>query len=152
MGLIDKKHKEFIRLVANGTNLCDAYKLISTNKKLTDGTARVNGSKLAKKYAIEIQEAKKKDVEIVDSLKDNEVLKNALNGILSQVEVDNFLCQIMLNEKTNNADKLKAIDLFYKRFGSNAPQKQQVELNNKEPIIIDWGANKDNTDNKTKGS
>jgi len=135
------KHIEFIRLVAIGTNQMEAYKATIGNGKATNATCKNKGSKLAKRYAIDIQQAKEKAAKIVEGVKDNETLKTALNEVLSQAEADAILCKTLKGErevetlivingtiervmtKPDHSDILKAYDLYNKRFGSNAPVK-----------------------------
>ena len=138
------KHKQFIQLVASGDTITAAYLATSNNKQLTNGTARANGSKLAKKYEKEIEKAKEKYVGSITNAKEREVVENALKSILSQAEVDAKLCSIISGEfeieesaffdgvrvkstRSPNANEVvKAIDVYNKRFGANAAQK--VEL------------------------
>lgn len=131
---ISKEHLEFIRLVSIGHSLEDAY-VTSSNTNTTGGNSRTQGSRLGKKYAIEIAHAKDKAVKLVNDVNDSEVVKNAIKDILTQAEVDAHLCRIMTKAKYDG-DKLKAIDLYNKRFGSNAPVKSDVKiLDMPAPII-----------------
>ena len=47
---VTPEHTEFIRLVANGKNQSEAYMVTVGKNKVTLGTAKKNGSLLAKKY------------------------------------------------------------------------------------------------------
>jgi viroplasmin and RNaseH domain-containing protein len=144
---IPQHHKEFIRLVANGTDQDEAYKLTSTNTSLTMATCRVNGSKLAKKYALDIQESKEKASAIVEQANNDKDVQKALKSILTKAEVDAKLCDIikgelhevqMLNTQgkifkalvsPTLSERAKAIDTYYRRFGLNEAQKQEITLN-----------------------
>jgi len=144
---IPKNHKEFIRLVADDLAQDEAYRLTNANKTLTMATCRVNGSKLAKKYALEIQEAKKKALDIVEQANNTKDVQNALKSILTKAEVDAKLCEIikgdlqevqMLNNQgkvfkamisPTLSERAKAIDTYYRRFGLNEAQKQEVTIN-----------------------
>lgn len=143
---ISKEHIEFIRLVAEGVTFEKAF-VTSCNKSVTPGYARSYGSRLAKKYAKEIQQAKKKAQSIVEHVKDKEVVKNALNKVLTQAEVDAKLCDIIKGEpieviSLNAFGKpcknkitatiphiLGAIETYNRRFGSNAPTKTDLTSN-----------------------
>jgi hypothetical protein len=124
--MISPKHQEFIRLVANGANQKEAYRVSIGKSGVSDSTCEGKSSNLAKKYAKEIDAERKRIQDIVTSTKDSEVIKTALNGILSQAEVDKALCDSIINPE-NGSEKLKAIDLYNKRFGSNAPVKSEVK-------------------------
>ena len=144
---IPQKHKEFIRLVIDGVNQDEAYRLTSSNKNLTMATSRVEGSKLAKKYALEIQQAKERASEIVEQANNDKDVQTALKSILTKTEVDAKLCEIingdlqevqMLNNQgkvfkamisPTLSERAKAIDTYYRRFGLNEAQKQEVTIN-----------------------
>ncbi len=116
------KHIEFCSLVAKGENQDKAYRLISTNKELTDAVCRVMGSKLAKKYAEYISNLKKQDADMVLQAKSEDTVKKALNEVLSTVEVDAYL------SKSVKKGDVRAIDIFYKRFGVYPTIKTETEL------------------------
>ncbi|CAB4165102.1 hypothetical protein UFOVP916_57 [uncultured Caudovirales phage] len=166
-----KAHIEFIRLVASGVTQTEAYRVTCGNKSVTTNVAKVKGSQLAKRYAQEITEAKEKDRKAVEGVKDLKVVQEALNGILSQSEVDkklcdiingNFLiedvaiymgCEVPYKRKPNANEVAKAIDLYNKRFGSYAPTKTDLTSKGEsinKPTIIDW-SDKDNPDTEAKG-
>jgi hypothetical protein len=144
---IPQHHKEFIRLVIDGTDQDEAYRLTSTNTSLTMATCRVNGSKLAKKYALEIQQAKERASEIVEQANNDKDVQIALKSILTKAEVDAKLCEIikgdlqevqMLNSQgkiykakisPTIGERAKDIDTYYKRFGLNEAQKQELTIN-----------------------
>jgi hypothetical protein len=144
---IPKNHKEFIRLVADGTAQDEAYRLTSPNKSLTKATSRVEGSKLAKKYALEIQQAKEKASDIVEQANNDKDVQIALKSILTKAEVDAVnssmikgeLYQVQMVNSQGKiwkamvsptiAERQKAIDTYYKRFGLNEAQKQELTIN-----------------------
>ena len=148
------KHIEFIKLVASGGNQSDAYKATVGNPKATSAQVKSKASNLAKKYAKEIQEAKKKAQSIVDKAADTKEAQIALKEVLTQAQVDAELCKIIsgVSEvekiiivagerqtvmcKPDHSDKLKAIDLYNKRFGSNAVQKHDLNVTNIPAPII----------------
>ena len=151
---IPKNHREFIRLVADGIAQDEAYRLTSTNNTLTTATCRVNGSKLAKKYALEIQDLKKKALDIVEEVNKNKDVKNALESILTKAEVDAHICNIikgdlqevqMLNNQgkvfkakvsPTISERTKAAEVYYKRFGLNEAEKSEVELKGLKVISV----------------
>ncbi|MES2287754.1 MAG: hypothetical protein V4547_18845 [Bacteroidota bacterium] len=144
--ILPKQHTEFIRLVANGEKQKYAYSLSYPNKSLSSKTCEVESSKLAKKYAVLITQEQERLQKVITDAKDAEVVKAAINGILSQAEVDKKLCDIIngdliritavdafgkthTNEITSTlSQRLLAIDLYNKRFGSNAPIKNKTEI------------------------
>jgi len=144
-----KAHKEFIRLVANGEPQSDAYKATVGNPKATTAAVKSKASNLAKKYAKEIDTETKRLQVLATSIKDDKVVQEALNSILSQAEVDAELCsivsgtamvekiivvagkvQVIKSAKPDHGDKLRAIDLYNKRFGSYAPIENKVAVTN----------------------
>jgi hypothetical protein len=138
---IPKNHKEFIRLVIDGVAQDEAYMVTVGNNKVTKATARAKGSAMAKKYALEIQEAKKKALDIVEQANNTKDAQNALKCVLTKAEVDAKLCEIikgdlqevqMLNNQgkvykakisPTISERTKAIDTYYKRFGLNEAEK-----------------------------
>lgn len=150
---IPKNHREFIRLVADGTDQDEAYKLTSTNTSLTMATCRVNGSKLAKKYALEIQESKEKASAIVEQANNDKDVQKALKSILTKAEVDAKLCNIikgdlqevqMLNSQgkvfkakvsPTISERTKAIEVYYKRFGLNEAEKIENTIKGVDTIF-----------------
>lgn len=152
--MLSKSHSEFIRLVAGGENLKTAYSLTYPNKHLTKGTIAVESSKLAKRYALEIQQAKKQAADIVQQANESEAVKSALKSILTQAEVDAKLCDIIkgkpqLVQQLNSqgkvfkaeitpsiSDQTKAIDLYNKRFGSNEAIKQEINVTETQKATV----------------
>lgn len=121
-------HIEFIRLVSTGTNQMDAYKLTNGNSKVTEGAAKTGGSKLAKKYAKEIAEAHQINKDIVDVANKNAIVKAAEMTILSSAERQEILSLMVLDNKSNNTDKIKAIAELNKMDGSYAPSKVEAKV------------------------
>lgn len=145
--IIPKKHQEFIRLVANGTPQNEAYRATSSNPKATAKTAKEQGSKLARRYAKEILEAKEKASKLIEEANNSEASQNALKSILTQAEVDKILTDIIsgqefeaqqLNITTGKlikskvrptiAERRAAIETYNKRFGSNIDVKQHIQV------------------------
>lgn len=130
--VIPTSHMNFIQHVADGKTFKEAYKLSIRDKGLSEKTAEVNGSKLGKKYQYEINLERTRQNKILEDTKTSEVVKDSLKNILSQSEVDAKLCEIITNAFTlvrdgtsgkvvkvenTTGDRLKAIDIYYKRFG-----------------------------------
>lgn len=138
---ITAKHAEFIKLVANGTSQTDAYRVTSGNKLVTSSVAKVKGSQLAKKYVLQIQEARENAQKVIDQANKEKEAEIALKQILTQAEVDAKLCKIINGElievqQLNQQGKVfkalitptiseqrAAIETYNKRFGSNAAEK-----------------------------
>jgi hypothetical protein len=152
--MISKHHTEFIRLVASGETQKHAYYLSNPNKTLSKGTIDVESSKLAKRYAKEIQQAKQQAANIVQQANESDIAQNALKSILTQAQVDAKLCDIIngkpqLVQQLNSqgkvfkaeitptiADQTKAIDLYNKRFGSNEAIKQDINITEEKKSLI----------------
>lgn len=142
----NEKHLEFIRLVAGGSEQDKAYWGTVGNKKVAKNTARNKGSVLAKRYAKEIAQERERAAKMITDAADSNVIKQALKSVLTQAEVDAKLSAIingdlikvqMMNASgkiyrgeiaPTIADITKAIDLYNKRFGSNAPIKSQISI------------------------
>jgi hypothetical protein len=144
---IPQKHKEFIRLVIDGVNQDEAYLLTIGNNKVTKATARAKGSAMAKKYALEIQQAKERASAIVEEANKDKDVQKALKSTLTKAEVDAInssmikgeLYQVQMVNSQGKiwkamvsptiAERQKAIDTYYKRFGLNEAQKQELTIN-----------------------
>ncbi len=135
---IGQDHIKFCILVSQGHEYLSAY-VTACNPKLTNNSNKVSACRLAKKYSLHIAELKEKAIKLVEAAHDSSIVKNALNDILTQSEVDAALCKIMMKGKSDG-DKLKAIDLYNKRFGSNAPIKSDVKLTDMVAPIINKSA------------
>lgn len=149
--MINDKHIDFIRLVSNGQTYKDAYRVTVAKKKVTENVCKVKGSMLAKKYAKEIQEEKRKARERIEAAANADNVKKAIEQILTQAEVDAELCKIIKGElievqvlsnsgkvfkakiSPTIGDKARAIELYNKRFGSNQPIKTDISTNG-QPI------------------
>lgn len=147
---ISKSHQEFIRLVVSGRSQQDAYRLSVGKKGVRSNVCDVKGSQLAKRYASDIASERERLASVVQAANDSESVKEALKSVLSQAQVDAKLCSIIngtfeyedvvpvngklmkLKRQPNANETAKAIDLYNKRFGSNAPTKAE----NVQTIII----------------
>ena len=143
MPKIIAKHIEFINLVSKGVSQQDAYITTSPNKSLTKATARAEGSKLAKKYANEIQQAKENAAKVVKDAFDSDTAKTALKSIVDQANADAKIFRILSDDdivedivvvggkvqivkrKPTQAEIQKSYDLYCKRFGSYQPTKME---------------------------
>jgi len=138
---ITAKHLEFIRLVANGETQSNAYKVSFGKLKVSKNVSEVKGSQLAKKYALQIQEARENAQKAIEQANKEKEAEIALKQILTQAEVDAKLCKIINGElievqQLNTQGKVfkalitptiseqrLAIETYNKRFGSNAAEK-----------------------------
>lgn len=138
---IPLKHLEFIKLVAGGLPYKDAYQVSSGYQTVSKNSPAVQGSKLAKRYAVQIQEARDKSRELILAAQDKQIVKLAVNQIVSQAEADAKVFKILsyddfveestevfeadgtskktrLLRKATPAEIQKAYELYCKRFGS----------------------------------
>ncbi len=138
---ITAKHLEFIRLVANGETQSNAYKVSFGKLKVSKNVSEVKGSQLAKKYALQIQQARENAQKAIEQAYKEKQAQIALKQILTQAEVDAKLCKIIKGElievqQLNTQGKVfkaiitptiseqrLAIETYNKRFGSNAAEK-----------------------------
>lgn len=149
-GIIPKSHQKFIKLISTGVSQVEAYSLSFPRKNLNYNVAGVEGHKLSKRYAKQIAEANDRQRQAVIDAYKSEAVKEALKEILTQAEVDAILSKkikalpkILRDKKTGKAlgvdntssDNLRAIDLFNKRFGSNAPVKTELSGSGAEVVI-----------------
>ncbi len=126
-----KSHIEFCRAVSNGSTYKDAYKTyVSRKVDVSDAVCEKDGSLLGKKYAAYIADLKKKDADDIMQARSEEVVKKALNEVLSVSEVDAILCKVVQKEDT------KAIDIFYKRFGAYPATKVENEITISEKAVM----------------
>lgn len=142
---VTPEHTEFIRLVANGKNQSEAYMVTVGKNKVTLGTAKKNGSLLAKKYYIEIGLEKKAIADLINTVRDSEAVAGALKNIVSQAEADEKVFRILgtddtvqevmiimgkaqvVNRKPTPFEIQRSYELYCKRFGSFKPVKQAID-------------------------
>lgn len=139
---ISEKHNEFIKIVAQGLPQNVAYRTTIGNPSTTAKTSKEQGSKLAKKYAKEIQQSRLHAAALIKAASDSISAKEALKQIVNQAEADAKVFRILstdndivedviiisgkaqiVKRKPNQGEIQKAYDLYCKRFGSNAPTK-----------------------------
>ncbi len=126
-----KSHIEFCRAVSNGSTYKDAYKTyVSRKVDVSDAVCEKDGSLLGKKYAAYIADLKKKDADDIMQARSEDVVKKALNEVLSVLEVDAILCKEVQKGDT------KAIDIFYKRFGAYPATKVENEITISEKAVM----------------
>lgn len=141
---ISQKHKDFIRLVAEGSEQDKAYKLTVGNNKVTSATARVKGSQLAKKYADLIQLEKEKLSKVVEEARNSKVAEIEEKSLMSKIERIELLNKmakgelevetvfivggkpIKLKTKPTQTDVRAAIAEINKMCGDYAPQKTDI--------------------------
>lgn len=152
-----KKHEDFIQLVIDGAEFYQAY-LQAVNPSVSQKTAYECGSKLAKKYAEEIRRGKEARQAAIEKAKEAVVMEEARKSLLSQIEVDAKLCEIIsgnfkveefivangapvkATRKPNASEVRAAIDTYNRRFGAYT-QKVDITTDGEklEPSIIQWG-------------
>ena len=148
---ISPKHKEFIKLVANGTNQSEAYVLTNPNKHLTKGTIKVESSKLAKKYADLIAQEREKLKAIVEEAQSNRVAEIAQMQIMTSAERMEFLTKMAKGEvkvkqpfviggkimeypsEPTFAERRAAIAELNKMDGSYAPTESKLKVDDNRP-------------------
>lgn len=95
---LQSKHIEFVQLVAKGLQQDEAYRLTIGNKDTTSGSARAQGSKLAKKYADLIAQEREKLKAIVEEAQSNRVAEIAKMNIMTAAERMEFLSKMANGE------------------------------------------------------
>jgi len=134
-------------LVAGGTNQSEAYVLTNPNKNLTKGTIKVESSKLAKKYALLINEERERLRKVVEAANDSKVSEIAQMNIMGKAERMELLTKMakgQLKIKTpvviagkimeypaepTASDRRAAIAELNKMDGSYAPAESKISLN-----------------------
>tara|TARA_R110002051_G_C8322231_1_gene435112 strand:+ start:29 stop:487 length:459 start_codon:yes stop_codon:yes gene_type:complete len=126
---ISKEHRKFIQLVADGESQMDAYVAIIRNSDTTIKTATEQGSRLAKKYAKEIDELIKEDLMVISKAKEKAALKTQELRIMSKAERMAFLTKVVEVDKENvyMTDKIRSIAELNKMDGSYAPEKVETK-------------------------
>lgn len=121
-----KHHLKFIELVLQGMSKANAYKEIMKIKgkmQINSNTAATKGCTLYKKLLPLVE---KRETELRMAVASS-LINSELSLSLSINQVDNILCDA-INNAMNEADRLRAIDIYYKRFGANAPVKNDVRI------------------------
>lgn len=151
---ISKNHRKFIDLVAGGEAIGKAYQLITKNKP-TIKTANENGSKLAKRYAIEIASERDKLSKAISQAHESEAAKTALKSVLSKAERLEWLTKLVNGEikakvpfviggkimeypsEPSHSDRIKALAELNKMGGDYAPTKNEVTVVKEQPLFPD---------------
>jgi hypothetical protein len=148
---ISAKHSEFIMLVAGGTNQSEAYVLTNPNKNLTKGTIKVESSKLAKKYALLINEERERLRKVVEAANDSKVSEIAQMNIMGKAERMELLTKMAKGElkiktpfviagkimeypaEPTASDRRAAIAELNKMAGDYAPAKTETTITDTRP-------------------
>jgi hypothetical protein len=157
-----ESHIEFIKHICAGKSQSEAYMLTNANKSITYSTAKVQGSKLAKKYATEITAEKERLRKLSSESADSVILSIATSEIMGKSERMKILTAIARGEKKvpqvivvngsldvvestpNYSDIRAAISELNKMDGSYAPSKVDHAVNGIKQIIIEpASANRD---------
>lgn len=151
---ISKNHKKFIDLVASGETLEKSY-LQSVNKKVTATSARQQGSKLAKRYQIEIATEREKLQNAISHAHESEAVNNALKSILSKADRLEWLTKLVNGEikakqpfviggkimeypsEPSHSDRIRALSELNKMDGSYAPVRNEVTVVKEQPLFPD---------------
>ena len=151
---LPSKHIEFVQLVAKGVQQEEAYRLTIGNKDTTSGSARAQGSKLAKKYAVLINEERERLRKVVEAANDSKVSEIAQMNIMGKAERMELLTKMAKGElkiktpfviagkimeypaEPTASDRRAAIAELNKMAGDYAPAKQDITTNGKE--IRSW--------------
>lgn len=154
------KQIEFCKLFANGESASNAYRLAFKSK--SEGTCKVNASKLLKKpeIASKIAEFQKHNANIVSKANEIAAEKLAEGEIADKIERQKLLTQIMrgdvkiradkfffdgktgavvtqeVDELPDHAARIKAIAELNKMDGSYAPSKTELELKESPQVIL----------------
>lgn len=129
--------------IASGDHIgayCKAYP--GTSRKVASN----KGKDLLRRPDISkiIEESNNRKQTLINQARDQEIINAAKNRTLSEVEVDGILCDIIngksevekvmiirnvvvkVKVKPDHSEKIQAIDKYYRRFGSYAPEKHQT--------------------------
>lgn len=140
---IKENHLRFIESVAKGETYYNSYVSIC-KKSIRKNAAEVQGSRLAKKYANEIESARKVNSEIAEAAKVKAITDNVTAQILSASQRMDYLTGVINGKKTipkiivvdgssveiqvqaNHIERIKAIAELNKMDGSYAPAKINI--------------------------
>ncbi len=102
---LTKRQVEFCKLISKGESATRAYKI--AYKSTSEGTCKVNGSKLLKKpeIAAKIAEFQKQNADIVKKAHEKAIDKLAEGEIADKIERQKMLTQIMRGDVKIRADK-----------------------------------------------
>ena len=105
----------------------DAYKeiMLFKNKREVKNATASNKGCLLYEQLLPLIEARQTELR---ELTVKQVIESELLMIKTVNQVDAELCAIIDDPTTGKADKLRAMDIYYKRFGANAPVKQDVRV------------------------
>lgn len=141
----NKKHIEFINHIVNGLTQKEAYKLSIGKKGVSNAVCEVKGSQLAKRYSIEIAQAKDALQKAIQGANNTEAAQKALKAIVTQAEADEKVFRILgsddvveeiviinykaqvVKRKPTQFEIQRSYDLYCKRFGSFSPVKQAID-------------------------
>ena len=138
-------------LVAGGTNQSEAYILTNPNKNLTKWTIKVESSKLAKKYAVLINEERERLRKVVEAANDSKVSEIAQMNIMGKAERMELLTKMAKGElkiktpfviagkimeypaEPTASDRRAAIAELNKMAGDYAPAKTETTITDTRP-------------------
>jgi hypothetical protein len=142
---IPKNHLKYIELLQSGVPQREAYLQSVAKAGSKTATMDASASTLARRYHSLIHLSNDKAKEIIKQAHEKKEAVIALNGVmalaakvLSVVEVDAILCEIMTGQiaGTTAADRNRAIDIYYKRFGSNAAKLIDINTTTDMRVLV----------------
>lgn len=151
MSSIKRQYQTFIDEMIQHGDQTRAYQ--AAYPKASKESARVKSYDLLQNVTIAnaIEKGRKEKQQGRENLRKREDIQKAEAEILSQVEVDAALCQVITSKfslvrdgqtkrvvkvENTTSDRLKAIDMYYKRFGGYAPTKAEVTGKDGDPINL----------------
>lgn len=152
-------HKKFIQLIAKGFTQQKAYTTSFSNKTPAKATASSEGSVLAKKYAVEIQQEKERGLLAQTDAYETDEAQKALKSVVSQANADTKSFRILGQDdlvddyyylrgvpthylrKPSQIELQKSYALYCARFGSNASNKLDITSKGEsiKQTVIKWG-------------
>ena len=148
---LPSKHIEFVQLVAKGVQQEEAYRLTIGNKDTTSGSARAQGSKLAKKYSLLINEERERLRKVVEAANDSKVSEIAQMNIMGKAERMELLTKMAKGElkiktpfviagkimeypaEPTASDRRAAIAELNKMAGDYAPAQLNTTITDQRP-------------------
>ncbi len=129
-------HQMFIDLIAQGFSQSEAYRQTICNN-CSKKTVKSNGYHVARKYKQQIQEQKQKYAGMHQL--NTQLTAGIKTPRLTIEEVDAKLSAYVRGQaKLSPSDLLKALDMYYKRFGSYNEEPRKIAAiipGNDDPII-----------------
>ena len=142
---IPKNHLKYIELLQSGVPQREAYLQSVAKAGSKISTMDASASTLARRYSNLINLSNETAKEIIKQAHEKKEAVNALNEvltvsakILTQAQVDAVLCEIINGDVsgTTAADRNRAIDIYNKRFGSNAAKLIDINTTTDMRVLV----------------